>query len=93
MIVTKSHKNWLKKNHKKLPYDAQAEKLGCHPDTLKRILVRLELQEFDGAKYAVKRDANLKTWTKPCLKCGDKTTRPKNYYYCLPCRKKMGYEE
>ena len=46
---------WLYQNHDKTTYHEQAERIGCCVDTLKRILVREGLQEFDGAKYQVRR--------------------------------------
>jgi len=49
-------------------------------DTVKRILHRNRLMDFDGAKYALA--IPTKTWNRPCLRCGCKKTRPKNQYYC-----------
>ncbi len=85
--------NWLRDNHNKHSYTDMAERIGCCVDTLKRILVREGLQEFDGAKYQVRRDFSGKTWVRPCMSCGDTEERPKNWFFCRPCRKKMGYED
>jgi len=91
--ISAADRDWLRKNHTTQSYDAMARRLGCCTDTLKRILVRMELQEFDGAKYQVRREAVVKTWTRPCMKCGSEKKRPKNHYFCDPCRRRMGYEE
>ena len=70
-----------------------ASHIGCCVDTLKRILVRQGLQEFDGAKYQLRREHSLPTWSRPCINCGDTEVRHKNYYYCKTCRIEMGYSE
>lgn len=57
-----------------------ASYMHCCVDTLKRILQRNALMEFDGAKYALA--IPVKMWRKPCIRCGDTTPRPKNKYYC-----------
>lgn len=75
---------WLRKNHEHLSYGTMAKRLGCCKDTLKRILVREGLQEFDGAKYTPVPKVN--TWNRPCMRCGCTKSRPKNLYYCDPCR-------
>lgn len=85
--------NWLKENHRKTTYALMADKIGVCVDTLKRMLVREGLQEFDGAKYQLKRDTDIKMWSRPCLDCLDSTPRPKMWFYCRECRKKRGYEE
>jgi len=84
---------WLYKNHDKKTYSEQADRLGCCVDTLKRILVREGLQEFDGAKYQVRRDFKEQMWSRPCMDCGDNAERPKNHYFCKACRKTRGYED
>ena len=85
--------NWLKENHRKTTYALMADKIGVCVDTLKRMLVREGLQEFDGAKYQLKRDTDIKMWSRPCLDCLDETPRPKMWFYCRECRKKRVYEE
>lgn len=84
---------WLRENHRNEPYAEMARRMGCCVDTLKRILVREGLQEFDGAKYQVRRDFEDKLWTRPCMSCGNTDPRPRNWFFCKPCRKDMGYEE
>lgn len=91
--VSDSDLSWLRQNHRLKTYSDMAQRLGCCVDTLKRILVREGLQEFDGAKYQVRRDFQGKTWTRPCMKCGDKTERPKMWFFCKSCRKELGYED
>ena len=70
---------WLQKNHKSYSYSDLAQRVGCCVDTLKRILVREGLQEFDGAKYQVRRDFSDKTWTRPCMSCRSTEERPMGY--------------
>ena len=84
---------WLQENHRDKNYSTMARHIGCCVDTLKRILVREGLQEFDGAKYQVRRDHNEVKWTRPCMSCGNSSKRPKNWFFCKPCRKDMGYED
>ncbi len=91
--VSDADLNWLRQNHDSHPYSELAARIGCCVDTLKRILVREGLQEFDGAKYQVRRDFEEKTWTRPCMSCGCQKKRPKNWFFCRPCRKEMGYED
>lgn len=84
---------WLRANHATHTYVEQAARIGCCVDTLKRILVRLDLRQFDGAKYQVRRSAEVPMWTRPCIRCGSTERRPKNHYLCSSCRKKAGYTE
>jgi hypothetical protein len=91
--VSDADLTWLRENHNTEPYSEMARRIGCCVDTLKRILVREGLQEFDGAKYQVRRDFEEKQWTRPCMSCGDTHKRPKNWFFCKPCRKDMGYED
>lgn len=93
VTVTDESLCWLRKNHSTLPYSELASRVGCCVDTLKRILVREGLQDFDGAKYQVKRDEPSKMWTRPCMTCKDTKPRPKNYFFCLDCRREMGYDD
>lgn len=93
VLLTDDDKVWLKQNHSKQSYNSMARRIGVCSDTLKRILVREGLQEFDGAKYQCSRDTNVKMWTRPCNSCGSTELRPKNYYFCTPCRRRMGYED
>jgi hypothetical protein len=91
--VTDEDKVWLQRNHKDYTYSDMAQRIGCCVDTLKRILVREGLQEFDGAKYQVRRDFEEKSWSRPCMGCGDTKKRPKNWFFCKSCRKELGYED
>ena len=54
--VSNADLKWLQKNHLNHSYSELAQRVGCCVDTLKRILVREGLQEFEGAKYQVRRD-------------------------------------
>mgnify|MGYP001224558597 FL=1 len=84
---------WLRENHRKTTYSDMSDRIGVCVDTLKRILVREGLQEFDGAKYQLRRDVGVAMWNRPCLECSNEELRPKNWFYCRTCRKKRGYEE
>lgn len=91
--VSDTDLKWLQNNHHAYSYSDLAQRIGCCVDTLKRILVREGLQEFDGAKYQVRRDFRGKTWTRPCLSCQSTEERPKMWFFCKECRKTMGYED
>jgi len=84
---------WLRDVHEDETYPAMAKRLGCCVDTLKRILVREGLQDFDGAKYQVRRRNNVTFWQRPCLDCGSEQSRPRMWFYCSPCRKLRGYTD
>lgn len=69
-------------------YKEMASYMEVCTDTLKRILVREGLAEFDGAKYAVapSHKSQMKTWDRDCLKCRKKHTMPKWQYICDKCK-------
>lgn len=90
--VTNADLAWLRKNHLKKNFQQMADHIGCCVDTLKRILVREGIQQVYGAKYQEARTKE-ELWTRPCMSCGDTKPRPKNWYFCLSCRKKRGYDE
>jgi hypothetical protein len=91
--VTDDNMSWLRENHESVTLTEAADRIGVCVDTLKRILVREGLREFEGAKYVVARKEMVHTWTRPCMECGSTEERPKNFYYCRPCRAKRGYED
>ena len=72
----------------KYTYKDMASIMGVCTDTLKRILVREGLAEFDGAKYAVSplHKTRMKTWKRNCLKCRKENTLPKWQYICDRCK-------
>ena len=74
---------WLKSNHDKFSHHDLAERYSCCVDTIKRILMRLNLQYFPGAKYQTR--PTLPTWKRPCLMCGSTISRPRNQYKCDDC--------
>ena len=88
---------WLKQFHNTYSHKELAERYDVCVDTLKRILMRLNLQYFPGAKYQIK--PSPKKWRRPCLNCGCKRPRPKNQYRCDPCldkeadARRIAYEE
>jgi len=93
IILSEKQKSFLENNHKAMTLVDMAAHIGCCVDTLKRILVRLELREFTGAKYVAARTSSVQQWERPCMDCQDNAPRPKGHYFCRPCRMKRGYEE
>ena len=69
-------------------YKEMASYMEVCTDTLKRILVREGLAEFDGAKYAVSptHKSQVATWARNCLKCRTKYTMPKWQQICDSCK-------
>lgn len=65
-------------------YRSMASHMGCCVDTLKRILHRHAIVEFDGAKYQIK--PSYEMWTRPCMRCQCTAPRPKALYFCDICR-------
>ena len=59
------------------PYTEMARHLNICVDTVKRILQREGLAEFEGAKYviALSSEKHQKMWSRPCMKCKD--TKPR----------------
>jgi len=68
-------------------YAEMAAHIGVCTDTLKRILQREGLAEFDGAKYAISPSHSnmVEMWSRPCMKCGDTEPRRKWQYICCRC--------
>lgn len=65
-----------------------AAHLGVCVDTLKRILMREGICEFDGAKFipSIRRRAATATWSRPCINCRSTTPRPHGQYICASCK-------
>ena len=93
VLISEENMAWLRAEHRHHSYLAMAKRIGCCVDTLKRILVREGLQEFDGAKYQVKRAHDQDMWDRPCIVCKDTTPRPRNQYMCGKCRRRAGYSD
>lgn len=91
IVITDENVGWLRAHYTEFPYTVLARKFNCCVDTLKRILVREGIANFDGAKYQVKRYAKIRYWDRPCMSCGNVKSRPQGWYFCIPCRKKFGY--
>jgi len=74
--------------HNDYSYRAMARRFDVSSDTLKRILIREELAEFDGAKYAIvsQETENQDLWERPCLKCKSDAPRPRWQYVCNRCK-------
>ncbi|WP_138465371.1 hypothetical protein [Poseidonocella sp. HB161398] len=89
IAISPEDTRWLTAVHATASYADMARRLKCHPDTLRRILVRLGLQEFEGAKYALTPKTHVKMWTRACLGCGDRKPRPRNLYFCDCCRERL----
>jgi hypothetical protein len=82
---------WLRANHRQ-PISHVAARIGCHVDTAKRILVRLNLADYPGAKYQKRQGAHVEHWRRPCMGCGNTDPRPKTHYFCRRCRAARGFE-
>ena len=78
--------NWLKENHSKHTNAHLARQLGCCVDTSKRIMMKMELAYFPGAKYHYR--SKPKVWSRPCMICGCTKSRPINQYRCTPCHER-----
>ena len=66
-------------------YKRMAADVGVCVDTLKRILHRHGIVEFEGAKYATSVEDLVVMWERPCNVCGNTTPRPKNQFRCDHC--------
>jgi hypothetical protein len=84
---------WLTEHHAQVTLTEAARRLDVCVDTLKRILVREGLRDFEGAKYVVARKVTVAMWERPCMDCKSTELRPKNWYYCKKCRSDRGYED
>jgi len=68
-------------------YRAMARRFDCCSDTIKRILIREGLAEFNGAKYAITANqSEIDNWERPCLKCKSTNPRPRWQYVCNKCK-------
>ncbi len=85
--ITAGDRKYLAKALKdKKPYTEMAVRMNVCVDTLKRILQREGLAEFDAAKYAASMSYEEPVmWERPCMKCRDATPRPKWQYICDRC--------
>jgi hypothetical protein len=84
--LSTEQEHWLKDNHSKFTNAHLARQLGCCVDTLKRIMMKMELAYFPGAKYHYR--SKPKVWSRPCMICGCKKSRPINQYRCTPCHER-----
>lgn len=89
--ITEDQKRWLRQNNGSISYPAMAKRIGVCTDTLKRILVREGIAEFEGAKYTARR--KIEMWSRPCINCKDATPRPKNLYLCEDCRTQASHQD
>lgn len=88
VVVSPETIEWLRESYGTLTLVKMAAHVGCHIDTLKRILVRHGIADFPAAKYQVSRRSKTKrTWTRPCLACGCIKPRPRNIYRCERCHR------
>lgn len=81
--MTEDDVAWLSSNHDLHSHRQIADRYGICVDTAKRILMRLNLQYFPGAKYQIK--PQVKTWNRPCITCGDTNDRASGQYKCEAC--------
>ena len=81
--ITSEVEQWLKLNHKRHTHKEMAANIGCCIETVRRALVRLELEVVHGAKY--QRRAIPKKWSRPCIICGCSKSRPRMQFKCNAC--------
>ena len=86
LILSDAEQEWLKCNHSKFTHRQLGKKFGVCVDTMRRQLMKMELQYFPGAKY--QRRVEPKRWNRPCSVCGDQTPRPKYQYRCTSCHER-----
>lgn len=91
IMLTDEQLSWLRANYRKTSITKIAKRLGVCTDTAKRIMVRYDLAQFPGAKYVKPISTSVANWNRPCLDCGCTKTRPRQWYYCRPCRNRRGY--
>ena len=84
--LTPEKADWLKANYAKHTNAKLARELGCCVDTVKRAVMRLELDYFPGAKYQHR--VRPKTWRRPCMICGSTEEREINQYRCNDCHER-----
>ena len=86
---TEAQLEWLEQAVERgVTFKVMAAEIEVCVDTLKRILHRHGIMEFDGAQYQIRPDYIM--WERPCMGCGDKTPRPKNLFFCHGCRPSDG---
>lgn len=81
--LTPQETEWLKKHHDEYTNAELADRYGVCIDTLRRLLMKLELEYFPGAKYQHREKPS--TWSRPCTTCGSTIARPINQYRCETC--------
>lgn len=86
-VLNPEQVEFLTQHQEDMSLVAQAEMLGCHVDTLKRLLVRHNIRDFTGSKYIAAEPIN--TWSRPCTVCKDTKPRPKWQYRCDECHSKQ----
>lgn len=84
--LTPEHIEWLRVSQEETLV-AQAERIGVCVDTLKRILVREGIRQFEGAKFVAPLKVN--NWTRPCLICRKSVKRPKWQFICDKCARSL----
>lgn len=88
--LSNEDRHWIESQwrQRKIGIKDVAERLGCCIDTAKRILVRLDLAEYTGAKFATSllhERRKAPTWDRPCIRCGRQETRPRLQFSCTGC--------
>ncbi len=84
--LTDEQLSYLRDNINDCTFTHLARHIGVCVDTLKRILARHNIKQFDGAKYVPK--FKPATWNRPCMKCKSTATRPKWQYICNSCKER-----
>lgn len=85
-VLSSEQADWLKHNHSNFTNAHLARQLGCCVDTLKRIMMKMDLAYFPGAKYHYR--SKPKSWSRPCMICGCTEERPKFQYRCTSCHER-----
>jgi transposase-like protein len=83
--LTPEERQYVLDSLDRISYVEMARTLGMSTDTLKRILHRERIREFDAAKFVAAEDIEYIMWERPCMDCKDTTPRPKWIYYCEAC--------
>lgn len=86
LSISEEEKEWLQAHHRDYSHADLAKRYDVCADTIKRLLVRLDLQTFSGAKYA--RKVEVLKWRRPCMRCGCDAPRPVGQYRCSACHER-----
>lgn len=66
----------------------QAQQLGVHVDTLRRILTYHHIRDF-GRRWGASVTETVKKWNRPCTICGSTVSRPRMQFRCDACKERQ----